>query len=172
MLWVKPVDDDFNARFAATGRAYRYVILNRVARSGLHRGRVTWTRRHLDADRMQEAADSLLGEHDFSSYRALACQAKSPIKNLRRFDVERRGDFIIIDVEANAFLHHMVRNLVGVLMTIGRSEQEISWARQVLDYKDRKKGGVTAPPDGLYFVRVDYPEKFQIASPLMPEYWG
>lgn len=109
---------------------------------------------------MQLAANHLIGEHDFSSYRAIGCQAKSPVRILHQFDVTRHGDFIFLDIEANAFLHHMVRNMAGVLMTIGAGEKEVEWAKEVLELKDRTLGGITAAPHGLYLVRVDYPEEF------------
>jgi tRNA pseudouridine38-40 synthase len=113
---------------------------------------------------MGAAAQYLLGEHDFSSYRAVACQAKSPVRTIHRLDVWREGPYVHIEVEANAFLHHMVRNIAGVLMAIGSGEQLPEWAEQVLKARDRRLGGVTAPPHGLYLIRVDYPEIFRIPS--------
>ncbi len=165
VVWARPVADDFHARFAATGRAYRYLILNRQARSSLLAGRATWVRRALDAERMDRAAQALRGTHDFSSYRALACQAKSPVRTLRAISVRRHGDLLALDVAADAFLHHMVRNIAGVLITIGKGEQPEAWAAEVLALRDRTLGGVTAAPDGLYLVRVDYPERFGIPRP-------
>jgi len=165
VAWVHPVAEDFHARFSATGRAYRYLILNRQARSSLLAGRATWVHRPLDAARMHQAGQALLGTHDFSSYRALGCQAKSPVRTLRRLEVERRGDLVALTVGADAFLHHMVRNIAGVLIAIGKGERPECWAADVLALRDRTLGGVTAPPDGLYFVRVDYPERFGIPRP-------
>ena len=162
VTWAKEVDGQFHARFSAINRAYRYIILNRMTRSSLHRNHAVWIHRPLDADRMHEAAQSLIGTHDFSSFRALGCQAKSPVKSLDRLDVSRQADRVIIDVEARSFLHHMVRNLAGVLMAIGRGDEAVGWAREVLDRRDRAKGGVTAPPEGLYLMRVGYPAEFEI----------
>ncbi len=172
LLWVKPVGDTFNARFSATGRAYRYIILNRESRSGLLHGRVTWMRRRLDVGRMNRAARVLLGEHDFSSYRALGCQAKSPVREIRRLALRRHGDFVVMDIEANAFLHHMVRNIIGVLAAIGRGDADENWAAEILAMRDRRRGGVTAKPDGLYMVRVDYPERFGIPVGEAPVFWA
>ena len=162
LLWAGEVDAEFHARFSATGRGYRYVILNRTVRPTLLAHRVTHEFRSLDAARMQQAADLLVGTHDFSSFRAMQCQAKTPVRELRRLEVQRVGELVIITVTANAFLHHMVRNLAGVLMTIGAGEREPEWARQVLEARDRTLGGITAAPDGLYLMTVQYPERFGI----------
>ena len=162
VTWVTAVPNDFHARFSATGRRYRYLILNRDARSSLMSRRVTWVHRRLDSERMHRAGQTLVGTHDFSSYRALACQAKSPVRELRSLEVTRRGDLIEIAVSANAFLHHMVRNIAGVLMAIGRGERAVEWAAEVLALRDRTLGGVTAPSDGLYLTRVEYPEGYRI----------
>lgn len=160
VLWAREVDEDFHARFSAKRRSYRYVIYERSVRPTFLARRVSWTYRQLDERRMQEAASHLLGEHDFSSYRALACQAKSPVRTLYRLDVSRQGDFIFLDVQANGFLHHMVRNLAGVLMSIGAGEQEPIWAREVLEHRDRTRGGITAPSAGLYLTAVEYDPKY------------
>ena len=160
--WVKEVKEDFHARFSAYRRAYRYVIHNRDERSAIFDGLVSWTHYPLDEVRMQQATQYLVGEHDFSSFRAAGCQAKSPVRHLYKLDVTRQGDLIFLDVEANAFLHHMVRNLAGVLMTIGRGEEEPAWAKEVLEHRDRKLGGITASPAGLYLTQVMYPDEFEI----------
>lgn len=166
VTWVKQMpDDNFHARFSATSRSYRYVILNRTTRSALLRSHVVWVHRSLDEKRMHDAAQLLLGTHDFSSYRALGCQAKSPVRTLSEISVTRKDDRVTIEVSANAFLHHMVRNIAGVLMAIGRGEEPVGWAQQVLERRDRTKGGVTAPPQGLYLMRVGYPEQFKIPEP-------
>ena len=170
VLWARPVADDFHARFSAERRAYRYVIFTREVRPTFLAYRVTWHYKPLDTQRMQEAGNLLLGEHDFSSYRAVACQAKSPVRTLHRLQVSSQGPFIFIDVEANAFLHHMVRNIAGVLMAIGEGEKTVPWSREVLEARDRTLGGVTASPHGLYLTRVGYPGKFAIPQlpPISP----
>ncbi len=162
LLWAKPVDERFHARFAALERRYRYVILNRRVRPTILARRVTWDYRPLDVARMRAAAADLVGTHDFSAFRALACQAKTPVRELRRLEVTRHGEFIRIDAHANAFLHHMVRNLAGVLMSIGAGEREPEWAKAVLAGRDRTIGGVTAPADGLYLTGVVYPAQYGI----------
>jgi tRNA pseudouridine38-40 synthase len=119
---------------------------------------------------MQEAGQALIGTHDFSSYRALGCQAKSPVRTIRNLDIKRRGDLIELRVEADGFLHHMIRNIAGVLIAIGTGDRPIDWAAEVLELRDRTLGGVTARPDGLYFARVDYPDEFKIPQPPRHEF--
>jgi len=160
LLWARPVGEDFHARFSALARSYRYTILNRPGRAALGHSQLTWECRPLDVDRMRAGALNLLGEHDFSAYRALACQAKSPVRTLHRLEVQRHGDRIVLELTANGFLHHMVRNIAGVLMAVGRGEREPAWVRQILDGRDRTKGGVTAHPNGLCFMGVEYPQRF------------
>ena len=160
LLWAKPVTDDFHARFSAQARSYRYTILNRSSRPALGHAQLTWECRPLDVELMKAGAGYLIGEHDFNAYRALGCQAKSPVRTLHRLDIDRCGDIITLDLCANGFLHHMVRNIAGVLMTIGRGEQSPNWAKEVLDGRDRTQGGVTAHPNGLCFLGVDYPVEF------------
>jgi len=172
LTWVRQVEEDFHARFSAEARSYRYIILNREVPSALLRGRVTWVHETLDAARMQAGARHLLGEHDFSSYRATACQAKSPVRTVHRLDISRHGDFIYLDIEANAFLHHMVRNIAGVLIAVGRGEQEPLWVREILEHRDRARGGVTAPSGGLYLVGVRYPERFDLPAQGMLPVFG
>ncbi|HEX6549685.1 MAG TPA: tRNA pseudouridine(38-40) synthase TruA [Gammaproteobacteria bacterium] len=163
--WVKPVSDEFHARFQAKARHYRYTILNRPTRPALDRTRVTWTHRPLDEERMRIAGRDLIGEHDFSAYRAVECQARSPVRTLHLLQVEREGELVRIDVVANGFLHHMVRNIAGVLMAIGAGKQEMDWARCVLAGRDRRLGGITAPPHGLCFMAALYPGQFEIPLP-------
>lgn len=172
LLWTREVDETFHARFKAQRRYYRYVIFNRAIHSACLHKRVSWEYRPLELFPMQQAARHLLGEHDFSAYRAVACQAKSPIRTLYQLDIRQQGPFIILDLSANAFLHHMVRNIAGVLMRIGAGEAEPDWARQVLELRDRTLGGVTAPPDGLYFMRVDYPDEFKLPGQVGADLCG
>lgn len=160
--WARPVAEDFHARFSAMSRRYRYVIFNRPVRPTFLAWRVAWEYRPLDEMRMGQAASYLIGEHDFTSYRAQACQAKHPVRTIQQLDVYKKDDLIVIDVEANGFLHHMVRNIAGVLITIGAGERPALWAKEVLEARDRTIGGITAPPHGLYFMEVKYPERFTI----------
>ncbi|CAK0774597.1 tRNA pseudouridine(38-40) synthase [Gammaproteobacteria bacterium] len=162
ICWVRIVSDDFHARFSARSRHYRYVIHNSLTRAALNRTRVTWEHRRLDVEKMANAASYLLGTHDFSSFRARGCQAKSPIRTIQCLNVARDGTTIIIEVVANAFLHHMVRNIVGVLITIGAGERPTEWTREVLEKRNRSCGGVTAPPEGLHLIGVEYPSRFGI----------
>ena len=160
--WVGEVGHDFHARYKARARRYRYLINNAPAKSALQYDQLTWWRYSLDVDKMNQAAQLLLGEHDFSAFRAKDCQAKSPVKIMHRIEVKRWGDLIMLELEASAFLYHMVRNIVGVLLPIGEGHQPIEWMQQVLDSRDRKQAGVTAPGEGLYFVGVDYPPQFAV----------
>lgn len=162
LLWAGPVEDGFHARYSATGRHYHYIILNRPIRPTYLAQRVTHEYRLLDEAAMQRASHYLLGEHDFTSFRATECQAKSPVRELRALDVARHGDMVHIHAHANAFLQHMVRNIAGVLMTVGAGEREPSWAKEVLEARDRRAGGVTAAPDGLYLREIEYPETFKL----------
>lgn len=163
--WAQLVDESFNARFSATGRRYRYVICNRFTRSALMNRRVVWVHKPLDAEAMNTAAQHLVGTHDFSSYRALGCQARSPVRELRSIKVSGQGELIFIDLYANAFLHHMVRNIAGVLISIGKGEQATDWSLEILHLRDRTLGGVTAPPQGLYLTEVEYPGPFALPPP-------
>lgn len=158
--WVCQVPESFHARFSAISRSYRYHILNRPTRSAIWRDRAVWIHHPLDAAAMQEAAAHLLGTHDFSSYRAVGCQAKSPVRTVTALAVERIDEQVVIEIAANAFLHHMVRNIAGVLIAVGKGEQPSDWSRQVLALRDRTLGGVTAPPQGLYLTGVGYPKEF------------
>jgi len=166
VLWAKSVSEDFHARFSALRRRYRYIILNRHVRPALESGYVTWEYRPLDVVRMNQGAQYLQGEQDFSSFRAYACQAKSPVRTVYDLKVSRDGEKIIIDIEANAFLHHMVRNIAGVLMSVGAGEREPRWVKDVLDAQDRVSGGVTAPAAGLYLRGVTYPEGLGLSPNL------
>ncbi len=164
IAWVKQVDDEFHARFSALSRSYRYVIFNRPVRTAISADERTWVYRTLDENLMQEGADHLLGKHDFSSYRAVACQANSPVRTIHNLDITRHGKEVWIEVRANAFLHHMVRNIAGVLISIGSGLNDPEWAKEVLELRDRTQGGITAPPEGLSLVSVEYPSRFDIPS--------
>ena len=154
--WAREVSPDFHARSKATGRAYAYILLNRAERPGLHAGRVGWYHRPVRVERMQAAAQALLGVHDFSAFRAAECQALSPVKELRRASVQRIGELIVFEFAADAFLHHMVRNLVGCLLKIGDGSRDAAWLRRVLDSRDRNQAAPTFAPDGLYLTAVEY----------------
>jgi len=162
--WAQEAPKDFHARFSALARRYRYVILNRPQRSALWRERATWHYRLLDAERMQKAGQALVGEHDFSSFRAAECQARHPIRDIHELTIRRQGDGVVLEVEANAFLHHMVRNIAGVLMAIGAGDRPVEWAQEVLEQRDRTQAGVTAPAAGLYLLAVRYPERFRLPA--------
>lgn len=162
MLWVGEVEPSFHARFTATGRCYRYVILNRPVRPTFLARRVSWDYRPLDVAAMQQAAQYLVGTHDFTSFRAAQCQARDPVRELRRLDVGRQAEFVVIEAEANGFLHHMVRNIAGVLSSIGAGEQSPVWGREVLLARERRAGGVTASADGLYLMHVQYPSHYRL----------
>ena len=154
VLWARQVPEGFHARYSAFARSYRYFILNRPVRPALGAQYVSWVREPLDHERMQVAAQQLVGEHDFSSFRAAECQSRTPMRHLHRIDVERHGELLTISVTANAFLHHMVRNIAGVLIAVGRGDEPVEWVGEVLAARDRKQGGVTALPEGLYLAGV------------------
>jgi tRNA pseudouridine38-40 synthase len=154
--WAKEVGDDFHARFNAHARSYEYKIHNHPIRSSLKAGYYLWEPRSLNIDKMKKAAAFLVGEHDFSCFRGSMCQAKSPIKTIEYLQIDAIDDDLIIKVKANAFLHHMVRNIVGTLLKIGRGEEKPEWMLLVLDSKDRKEAGPTAEPQGLYFIKAHY----------------
>ncbi|MDE2586137.1 MAG: tRNA pseudouridine(38-40) synthase TruA [Betaproteobacteria bacterium] len=170
--WAQPVADDFHARFSARGRRYRYLLLNRPVRPGLAQGRVGWFHAPLDVDRMNEAAAHLLGEHDFTTFRAAECQAKSPIKELREARVSRLGDLVIFDFEATAFLHHMVRNLVGSLVYVGKGKHPPAWIGELLQERDRTRAAPTFAAAGLYLAGVTYEPHWGLpATPEPPLSW-
>ena len=160
--WAKVMPREFDARFSAMARRYRYVIYNDQIRPAHMAEEVTWNHRPLDIDLMRQAAQILVGTHDFSAFRARQCQAKSPVKTVHHLHLVEHGRFIVLDIRANAFLHHMVRNFAGVLMTIGAGERPVEWAREVLESRVRRTGGVTAHPYGLYLVQVEYPQEFDL----------
>jgi tRNA pseudouridine38-40 synthase len=164
ITWVKQAVSDFHARYSAVARLYRYVILNRPVKSALLGKQTTWCYHSLDAEVMNKAAQHLVGSHDFSSFRAQGCQSKSPVRIVHFVDVYRDGDKVIIEICANAFLHHMVRNIAGVLMDIGLGKQSVDWTLELLAAKKRAVGGVTAPPYGLYLESVYYPDCYGISK--------
>lgn len=165
--WARVVPEDFHARFKALSRTYRYLLCNRPTRPGLDHGRVAWMHRPLDAERMHEAARCLLGEHDFSAFRAQDCQAKTPVRTLHRLDIYRHDDTVVFEVRANAFLYHMVRNLVGTLVRVGLGEADADWLRAVLDSRDRTEAAATAAAAGLYLVAVEYPGEYGLPDPAV-----
>lgn len=167
VLWAKKVSEDFHARYSAESRTYRYIICDQPIRPALFRGNVTWHYRALDSEKMGEAAAYLIGEHDFTSFRSSDCQSLSPMRHVKKISVTRHKGHIKIEITANAFLHHMVRNIAGVLMTVGNGKQEASWVKQVLEAKDRRLGAETAPPYGLYLTYVQYPSVHQIPESML-----
>ena len=160
VLWAREVPAEFHARHSALSRTYRYRILNRPLRPALDRQRVCWVRRPLDAGLMHRAAQRLLGERDFSSFRAAECQSSTPMRRLIEIGVERHGDAVEITVRGNAFLHHMVRNIAGSLLLLGGGDRPEGWLAEVLEARDRRLAGPTAAPQGLYFAGVEYPAEF------------
>ncbi len=166
--WAQVMPEDFHARFSADSRSYRYTILNRATRPGLDAKRLSWQCDPLDVQRMQAAANSLLGEHDFSSFRSAQCQANHPIRMLHELRVERVGDRVILEITANCFLHNMVRIVAGCLMAIGKGEQPIDWLERLLAAKDRTQAAMTAPPNGLCFLQAHYPSRFNVPTFIQP----
>lgn len=159
--WIGEVDLDFHARFKAQARRYRYLINNSPAKQALLHDQLTWWRYPLDEQRMHQAAQALVGEHDFSSFRAKDCQAKTPVKTVHSVQLKRWGNIIMLEVEGSGFLYHMVRNIVGTLLPIGEQLKPVTWMQEVLAARDRTQAGITAPAGGLYFVGVYYPEAYQ-----------
>lgn len=158
--WAQQVSQDFHARFSARARTYIYLLYRGRVRPALWAGRAGWCFHPLDVGQMRQAASVLLGEHDFSSFRSSQCQAKHPVRTLYRFDIEERGPFLVFTLRANAFLHHMVRNLMGALLQVGQGRATPLWMAELLNAKDRRQGAPTFAPDGLYLSAIDYPEEF------------
>jgi tRNA pseudouridine38-40 synthase len=158
--WAQEVGEAFHARFSATARRYRYIICNTSTRPALLHNLVTWYRHALDVELMNDAAETLLGEHDFSAFRAASCQASSPNRCVTACTVTRQGDYVVVDITANAFLHHMVRNIVGSLLAVGSQSSSVEWFEMVLRNRDRTQAADTAPAEGLYLVSVAYPAAF------------
>ncbi len=160
--WVHHVNEDFHARFSATARRYRYLIYNKPLRSAILSHGLSFCHYPLNEKLMHEAAQYLVGQHDFTSFRTVHCQSHSPVRTLMHCNVERVGDYLVLDVKGNAFLHHMVRNIAGSLMRVGQEIEQVAWIKEVLEAKNRCVAGMTAPSAGLYFVDVDYPQEFGI----------
>ena len=165
LQWAGEVTAGFHARHAAIRRIYRYIILNRSARSALQRTRTAWIHRSLDAGAMHSAAQVLVGEHDFSAFRSIECQSKTPVRKVERIEVQRTGDTVWVEIEANAYLHHMVRNIVGTLLDVQREPDPKAAMARILAGGERRAAGVTAPAAGLYLWRVEYPAVFGIPAP-------
>lgn len=171
VLWADAVPEDFHARFSATARRYRYLVANVATRPALLRNLVTWHRRSLDAQAMHEAAQSLLGEQDFSAFRAASCQSNTPMRNVSSVAVTRRGHFVEIDIVANAFLHHMVRNIVGSLLAVGDGRHSQGWIAELLAARDRSAAADTAPSTGLYLTEIQYPQAFGLPQTNAAPIW-
>lgn len=169
LRWVQPVPEDFHARFSARARRYRYVIHSARPRSALLGGRAAWITWDLDAAAMHRAAQVLIGERDFSAFRGSECQSRTPMREVISVEVRRQAAFVVIDICANAFLHHMVRNIAGTLIEVGTGKQAETWVAEVLASRDRTRAGQNAPACGLYFLAADYPPEFSL--PPVPEFW-
>ena len=164
VLWAQLVPPDFHARYSARARRYRYTILNREVRPALLRDHLTWERLPLDAAAMHRAARALVGEHDFSAFRAIQCQARHAVRDVHAIEVRREGEHVVVEIQANAFLHHMVRNIVGSLLVVGRGEQPEGWIATLLAGRDRTVAGPTAPSAGLVFLGPRYPPEWGLPA--------
>lgn len=160
--WARQVNDSFNARFSAVSRSYRYILYNGIVRSAVFQHNAAWSYMDLEASVMHQAAQYLVGEHDFSAFRAAQCQATHAIREIHKVRVHRNAKYVIMDIQANAFLHHMVRNIMGSLMVVGRGEQPVEWIQEILQGRDRTLAGETAPAAGLYLVNVEYPKQYDL----------
>lgn len=174
VIWAHEADDEFHARYSARRRHYRYVLLNHAVRPAAAHGRVGWFHMPLDVERMRQAASLLTGQHDFSAFRSSQCQARSPVRELEPISIERRGAYVVFDFSANAFLHHMVRNLVGTLVFVGKGKHPPGWAGDVLRNRDRSQAAPTFDASGLYLARVEYDARWRLpegarAGPMMLE---
>ena len=171
LRWIQPMPTDFHARFSAIARRYRYITLNQTQRPAILNHQVTHIHEPLDLAAMQQAAADITGTHDFSSYRAAACQSNQPIRNVSHANLFQHGAFIVFDIQADGFLHHMVRNIVGCLLDIGSDKQAPEWIDYLLHIQDRKQAGMTAPPDGLYFIKAHYPATFDLPKVNLGPTW-
>ncbi len=171
LQWIKPMDENFHARFKATARRYRYVIYNAPFRPALLHKQVTHIYEPLDNKKMIAAAEKFTGTHNFESFRAASCQSKQPIRHVKHCRLFEHGRYLVLDIQADGFLHHMVRNIVGCLLEIGQGLYEIEHIDMIFAAEDRKAAGITAPPDGLYFIHADYPAQFELPkTPLGPQW--
>lgn len=168
--WAMPVAEDFHARFSAVSRTYCYVLYNHAVRPALLAGRAGWFHLPLDLEKMQEAANYLVGEHDFSSFRSAECQAKSPVRVMERASVRASGAYVLLDFTANAFLHHMIRNIVGCLVYVGKGDRSPAWISEVIAARDRQRAAPTFAADGLYLFGVRYDARWNLPAfaDLMP----
>ncbi len=162
VLWAREVDDSFHARYSALSRTYRYYVLNRAQRPGILDKKVGWYHKELDINLMEAAGAQLIGEHDFSAFRSSACQAKSPVRQVHSFSIQKYGDLIVFEITANAFLHHMVRNIIGTLIYVGAKSQPIEWLSEVIQSKNRHMAAPTFSPHGLYLHEVHYPTSWKL----------
>ncbi|OIN13161.1 tRNA pseudouridine(38-40) synthase TruA [Oceanisphaera psychrotolerans] len=169
--WVKTMNDDFHARFSATARRYRYIIFNHNMRPAIHGSGVSHYVGEIDAQKMHEAGQCLLGERDFSAFRAVQCQSRSPNRNIMHLNVQRYGHYVVLDIKANAFLHHMVRNITGTLLMVGMGQADAGWVKEILEGRDRNLAGPTAKAGGLYLVEVDYPAELGLPVSVPGPLW-
>ncbi|MEQ1085784.1 tRNA pseudouridine(38-40) synthase TruA [Acinetobacter seifertii] len=169
--WIKVMDENFHARFKATARRYRYVIYNTPCRPALLHKQVTHIYQHLDVQKMIKAASKFEGTHNFETFRAAACQSNKPVRHVTHCRLFEHGRYLVLDIQADGFLHHMVRNIVGCLLEIGQGMYEIDHIDTMFAAQDRKAAGVTAPPDGLYFIQCYYPEQFDLPQPPLGPHW-
>lgn len=169
--WLKRIDDDFHARFKATARRYRYIIYNAPARPALLHKQVTHIYHQLNIPKMQAAAKKFEGTHNFESFRAAACQSNQPVRNVHHCTLTPHGSFLILDIQADGFLHHMVRNIVGCLLEIGQEQYDLDHIDEIFAAQNRQAAGVTAPADGLYFIQAQYPEVFNLPQVTLGPHW-
>jgi tRNA pseudouridine38-40 synthase len=170
--WAMEVEPSFHARYTAQGRSYRYCMLRRATRPAILRDHVCWTRATLQVEAMHDAAQALVGEHDFSSFRAVECQSTTALRHVDSITVRGEGPLVVMEISANSYLHHMVRNIAGTLMQVGAGEHPPAWVAEILAAKDRSRAGITAPASGLYLWRVRYPPSLQIPEPVASRPWA
>ena len=170
--WAMEVEPSFHARYTAQGRSYRYCMLRRATRPAILRDRVCWSRATLNVEAMQEGAQALVGEHDFSSFRAVECQSTTAMRHVDSISVRGEGPLVVMEISANSYLHHMVRNIAGTLMQVGAGERPPAWVGEILAARDRSRAGITAPACGLYLWRVRYPPSLQIPEPVTSRPWA